>query len=245
MEGVGRVLKEALEYDGVLRKLVVGVDNTGVLRRLLKGRGLCGECEQRVRERGCELLRKGRVVKWEWVPGHVGIMENEEVDGLVKEGVFMEEEIGIGSLLTWGRWEQRRKEEEWRIWKEFWLKKRKGKKYFGRGKGMEKGHEGSRVESMFLFWMRVGHGKMRGTRYRNEKRGCECGSWEDRDHVLLECERWRVQREGIYEKWEEEGGENRSRVDVDWLLFEEEGIKTLGEFGRSTGWMKMRSGERC
>jgi len=115
MEGVGRVLKEALEYDGILRKLVVGVDNTGVLRRLLKGRGLCGECEQRVRERGCELLRRGWVIKWEWVPGHVGVRENEEVDRLVKEGVFMEEELGIESLLTWGRWEQRRKEEEWRV----------------------------------------------------------------------------------------------------------------------------------
>ena len=30
MEGVGRVLKEVLEYEGGLRKLVVGVDNVGV-----------------------------------------------------------------------------------------------------------------------------------------------------------------------------------------------------------------------
>jgi len=168
MEGVGRVLKEALEYDGESRKLVVGVDNMGVLKRLLKGRGRCGECEQRVRERGCELLGKGWRIRWEWVLGHVGVRENEEVDGLAKEGVFMEEEVGIGSLLTWGRWEQRRKEEEWRIWKEFWRKKRKGKKYFGRGKGKEKGHGGCRVESIFLFWMRTGHRGMRGTRYGKE-----------------------------------------------------------------------------
>jgi len=61
---------------------------------------------------------------------------------------------------------------------------------------------------------------------------------------LLECERWRVQREGIYDRWEEEGGENRSRVDIDWLLFEEEGIEALKEFGRSTGWVKLRWGEK-
>jgi len=81
----------------------------------------------------------------------VGIRENEEVDSLAREGVFMEEDVGVGSVLTWGRWEQRRKEEEWRIWKEFWNKKREGRKYCGRGKGKERGHGGSRIESMFLY----------------------------------------------------------------------------------------------
>ena len=109
---------------------------------------------------------------------------------------------------------------------------------------MEKGHGGSRMGSLFLFWMRVGHGKMRGTRYGKEEKRCECGLWEDRDHVLLECEGWRVQREGIYERWEKEGGVDRDRVDIDWLLFEEEGIKAVREFGRETGWMKLRMGER-
>ena len=33
-------------------------------------------------------------------------------------------------------------------------------------------------------------------------------------------------------------------MDIDWSLFEEEGIKALREFGRSTGWMKLRWGER-
>jgi len=86
---------------------------------------------------------------------------------------------------------------------------------------------------------------MRGTRYGKEDRRCEYGMWEDRDHILLECERWKEQREGIYEKWEEEGGLDRNRVDMDWLLFEEEGIKALKEFGRRTGWMKLRWGERA
>ena len=244
MEGVGRFLKEVLEYEGELRKLVVGVDNTGVLKRLLKGRGMCGECKQGVREKGCELIRRGWEIRWEWVPGHVGVRENEEVDGLAKEGVFMEEDRGIGDLLTWGKWEKRRKKEKWRVWKEFWDKKRKGRKYFGRGKGREIGHGGSRMESMFLFWMRTGHRKVRGTRYGKEDKRCKCGSWESRDHVLLECERWRVQREGIFDKWEEERGVNRERVDMDWLLFEEGGVEALKEFGKEKGWMKQRWNER-
>ena len=31
---------------------------------------------------------------------------------------------------------------------------------------------------------------------------------------------------------------------MDWLLFEEEGVEALREFGRSTGWMKLRWKER-
>jgi len=56
---------------------------------------------------------------------------------------------------------------------------------------------------------------MWGTRYVNENRRCECGFWESRDHVLLECERWRVQREGIYDVWEKKGRMVRKRVDID------------------------------
>ena len=37
---------------------------------------------------------------------------------------------------------------------------------------------------------------------------------------------------------------DRERVDIDWLLFEEEGIKAVKEFGRNTGWMKLRMKER-
>ena len=85
---------------------------------------------------------------------------------------------------------------------------------------------------------------MRGTRYGNEERRCECGRWEDRDHILLECERWKVQREKLYDVWEREGGVDRDRVDIDWLMFEEEGINALREFGKETGWMKLRWGER-
>jgi len=96
------------------------------------------------------------------------------------------------------------------------------------------------MESIFLFWMRTGHGKMRGTSYGNEDRRCECGSWESSDHILLECERWRIQREGIYDRWEREEGVERKRVEIDWLLFEKEGVEELGEFGRTTEWMKQR-----
>ena len=53
---------------------------------------------------------------------------------MAKEGVYMEEEEEE-MVLSWGRWEQRRKERVERIWKEYWKEKEKGRAYFGGGKG--------------------------------------------------------------------------------------------------------------
>ncbi|PUU75424.1 hypothetical protein B9Z19DRAFT_1067418 [Tuber borchii] len=224
--------------------LIALVDNQGVLKNLRKGRGMCGECEQRVRGWGKELLDKGWVIEWIWVPGHVGIRYNEEVDSLAKEGVFMEEEREIGELVTWEKWRQRRKENEWRMWKEYWIREKTGKAYFGSGSSGEKGHEGRRRESLFLFWMRSGHGKMRGTRYGNRSRQCECGGWEDRDHVLLYCLNWVDERMEMEKVWEEEGGKIEDWLDMEWVLFSEEGSKSVKEFGEK-GWMELRMKERC
>ena len=78
-------------------------DNKGVLMNLRKGRGFCGEGEQLVRRMGGGLLKRGWEVRLEWVPGHVGIEKNEEVNVLVKEGVWEEVEGELGEILCWGK----------------------------------------------------------------------------------------------------------------------------------------------
>ena len=114
MAGVAEILDEVRKYDGGARVLRIGVDNVGVLKCLRKGRGLCGMWEQKVREWGKELIKKEWRIEWRWVPGHVGIRENEEVDKLAKEGVY-EESGEDNRVLSWGCWEQRRKEKVERI----------------------------------------------------------------------------------------------------------------------------------
>jgi len=241
MAGLAKLLEVVREYEGEASVLRVGVDNVGVLRRLGKGRGFCGKWEQKVREVGVELLGKGWAIEWRWVPGHVGVRENEEADRVAKDGVFMEEEEE-NRVVSWGEWERRRKRRVERYWKEYWKGREKGRAYFGSGKG-EKGHGGRRRDSIFLFWMRCGHGRMRGTRYGWGNVFCECGEREDRDHVLLKCRRWEEERRVIWDAWSESGREG-VLVDVKWLLFENEGIEAVRKFGAETGWLEKRWRER-
>lgn len=63
MVGVAEILDEVRSYKGDARVLRVGIDNVGVLKCLRKGRGMCGRWEQKVREWGKELLRKGWVIE--------------------------------------------------------------------------------------------------------------------------------------------------------------------------------------
>ncbi|PWW78264.1 hypothetical protein C7212DRAFT_323482, partial [Tuber magnatum] len=80
------------------------------------------------------------------IPGHVGLEENEEADEWAQEGCFEEEEEERRNVLSWGKWEQRRKERERRTWKEYWVWERKGEEYWGTGGKGERGHWGRRWE---------------------------------------------------------------------------------------------------
>ena len=238
MGGVGEVLRRVLgEYKGTKRMLVVGVDNKGVVERLRKGRGYCSELEGRVREWGRRLLDRGWSVRVEWVPGHVGVEENELVDEWAKEAVWEEEEGDMGDILCWGEWESRRKAEECRKWKEFWIGERKGEEYFGSGgDGGELGHGGKRWESRMLVWLRSGHGAMGAARYRKELGFCDCGGLDDRDHFLLYCKKWEEERKEIWKGWWGGVWAREGWVDVERMMFSEDGVKRLLEFGRRTGW---------
>ena len=238
MGGVGEVLRRVLgEYRGSRRKLVVGVDNCGVVERLRKGRGFCSELERRVREWGRKLVDRGWEVWVEWVPGHIGIEENEMADEWAKEAVWEEKEGDMGDILRWGEWESRRREEECRRWKEFWREGRKGEEYFGSGgRGGELGHGGKRWESRMLVWLRSNHGAMGAARYKEERGLCKCGGYDERDHYILYCGLWEEERRDVWKGWWGGVWDREGWVDMERVLFSEGGVKRLLEFGRRTGW---------
>jgi len=152
------------------------------------------------------------------------------------------EEEEENRVVSWGEWERRRKVRVERYWKEYWKGREKGRVYFGSG-GKERGHGGRRRDSIFLFWMRSGHGKMRGTRYGWGNVRCECGERDDRDHVLLRCERWEEERRVIWNAWDE-SGRGGCVVDMKWLLFKKGGVEAVRKFGAETGWLDLRWRER-
>ena len=141
-------------------------------------------------------------------------------------------------VLVWGEWERRRKEEEWRSKKEYWFWDRKGEEYFGGGKIRERGHEGERWFSRFLVWMRSNHGAMGAARYREEKKRCECGGLDDRDHLILYCLKWEEIREEVWRGWRGKGIVGEGEVDMRKLLFGEDGVKRLKLFAERIGWKK-------
>ena len=242
MFGVRRLMERVEgNYRGGKRRLLVGVDNVGVLRNLRKGRGFCGEIEQGVRRVGKRLIEKGWEVVLMWVAGHVGIMENEEVDEWAKEGCW-EEGGEMENVLGWGKWEQRRKDNERKRWKEWWINERKGEEYFGSGSGGELGHGGRRWESRFLLWMRSNHGRMEGMRYKVEEKRCECGGKEDRDHLLLYCSKWVEERKEVWKGWWGGWLTGEGWIDMERMLFGEEGVKRLISFAKKIGWDKRKWG---
>ena len=66
---------------------------------------------------------------------------------------------------------------------------------------------------------------------------------EDRDHVLLSCEKWEEERRVIWDEWRRKGKKGEV-VDMKWLLFEEDGIEAVKKFGRATGWIDVRWKEK-
>lgn len=70
MEGAARILDEVRKYEWEVRILRIGVGNMGIMKALRKGKGMCGKREQKVREWGKKLLKKGWEIEWRWVPGY-------------------------------------------------------------------------------------------------------------------------------------------------------------------------------
>jgi len=77
-------------------------------------------------------------------------------------------------------------------------------------------------------------------RYKKEEERCECGGREDRDHLLLYCKKWEKEREEVWKGWWCGWLSGEGWVEMDRMLFSEEGVKRMVEFAVKIGWDKRK-----
>jgi len=77
-------------------------------------------------------------------------------------------------------------------------------------------------------------------RYKEEDERCECGGKEDRDHLLLYCKKWEKEREEVWRGWWCGWLSGEGWIEIDRMLFGEEGVRRMVEFAVKIGWDKRK-----
>lgn len=144
-----------------------------------------------------------------WVPGHAGVLGNEQADYIAKDSLGREIDI----YIPLGRVELRERVKECLIkeWQNGWEKEIKGRHYFSIQPKVRKKcfcTFPSRRDSVKLCRLRLGHC---GLNYFLHIIGkhisglCECGNMETIGHVFLECRKYNVERRTLFCKLAEIG----------------------------------------
>ncbi len=133
------------------------------------------------------ICRIGVSISFLWVPAHVGVEGNEEVDHLVKRSL-KHPEIDIKVPLSKVEVKGIIKSALNRIWQEKWDNEAKGRQLYIQNKvGVERNSYGSRKEDSIISRLRIGHTSLNYSLFIIEKReseNCEqCGLPETAEHV--------------------------------------------------------------
>ena len=147
-------------------------------------------------------IREGSDITFCWVPGHVGIRGNEQVDLLAKQSLHKEVEV----YLPLGRGELREKIKEGviREWQEGWEKEERGRFFFSIQPQVRRKcccNIPSRRDSVKLCRLRLGHCGLNYTLCilgKHETGLCKCGRPETVKHVFLECAQYNMERSRLY-----------------------------------------------
>jgi ribonuclease HI len=147
----------------------------------------------------------GVSVEFVWIPAHVGIEGNEEVDKLAKTAL-KKEGVEIDIPLCKSEIKSIVKAAIIRLWQEDWNKESKGRHLFNiQSKvGKERRTYGNRKEDTVITRLRIGHSKLNCSMFiigKSDSECCShCGRTETVEHVLLYCEAYRRERNQLVGK---------------------------------------------
>ena len=197
------------------KETIIFTDNSGAIQRIKDVRPTTGqELTLKIWKDLQTLKRKQVEVSFKWVPGHQDILGNEEADKAAKEGA-KDYHTCAEAFTSLSFLKRRIKEEALKEWTTDWDLGKKGTTY---GKLKEtpgwkaktfKEGEGRTLNST-LTQLRVGHGYFKSylkrlPNYDSDLCIFPCRSKQTPEHLLLVCEKYKMERRKLQRKLREKG----------------------------------------
>ena len=147
-------------------KVVICVDSSSVLKSLQSFRSKCREdLLYHVLQTHSNLIQMGIEMQFMWVPAHVGIEGNEEVDVLAKKAL-LNNDIQLNISIS----KSEAKSIIWKKvvaeWQQSWEEEERGRQYFrfhNKVNGGRQRRNGSRREEFIITRLKIGHSALNRT----------------------------------------------------------------------------------
>ena len=154
-------------------------------------------CMYRLEIMGCQVTLL-------WVPGHSGVKGNEEADKVAKRAIKKENidfKVKLGKFECFSICREQLEQQ----WQQEWAEEERGRLYFSVQPSIKKkscAMYSGRRDDIVITRLRLGHCGLASCLNNIGKHPdglCQCGQLETVQHVLFSCERYRSERQQMFE----------------------------------------------
>lgn len=193
--------------------ILICSDSVSVLKSLRSFRSSRQDILFKILELHSRIIQQGMMIGFMWIPAHVGLRGNEEVDELAKQAVkrdSVELHIPLSKAEVKGMVWRKAIEE----WQGKWNNETRGRFLYSINNTVSintavRNMGRTRKEEIICNRIRLGHSNLNSTLRRIGKHPtglCEyCQTEETITHAIIECTKYREERQNLKEKLEEKG----------------------------------------